>query len=180
MVRYLHSHREPTHRKKKRRLRDRNFFSEEGEDLGEKAPQNVLGISDRELTKMFEKAWEMVEYHEAADAVRAFTLLCYIHPYISDSWYGLALSFRENELYEEAVSALSWQEQLKLNALRFIKRPSSAATFLETKKRQSTSFIVCTAIAAISMVLKRWGTRFPICRSFSIHKKRKISEKYEV
>jgi len=140
MVRHLHSHREPKHRKKKRRLRDRNFFPEEREDLGDKAPQNVLGISDRELTKMFEKAWEMVEYHEAADAVRAFTLLCYIHPYISDSWYGLALAFRESELYEEAVSALLTAETIEPNRFEFYKEAIECCMLLGNKKEAEHIF----------------------------------------
>jgi len=137
-MRRLHSHRHP--KRKKRRLRDRNFFREEGSDLEGKAPQNVLGITDRELTKMFERAWEMLEYHEAADAVRAFTLLCQIHPYISDSWYGLGLAFRENGLYEEAVSAYLTAETIEPSRFEFYKEAIECCVLLGNSKEADHIF----------------------------------------
>ena len=140
MVRHLHSHKKIEHKKKKKRLRDRNFFFEEGRDFSKSAPQNVLGISDRELTKMFDRAWEMLEFHETADAVRAFTLLCYIHPYISDSWYGLALAFRDSELYEEAVSALFMAETIEPNRFEFYREAIECCILLGNKREAQHIF----------------------------------------
>lgn len=97
---------------KKKRLRDINLFIKDRRDYFEDVPQHLLGISDQQLGRLFENAWAFIEIHEAAEAVRGFRLLCSLHPFVSDFWYGLAHSLQESGMYDEARDAYLMAETM--------------------------------------------------------------------
>jgi tetratricopeptide (TPR) repeat protein len=98
---------------KKSRLRDKNLFIENQKEFFEDVPQHLLGISDQQLGRLFENAWAYAEIHEAVPAIKGFRLLCSLHPFVSDFWYGLAHSLRESGVYDEAKDAYLMAETLE-------------------------------------------------------------------
>jgi len=98
------------------------------------APQKLLGISDLELGELFQLATFFLEQHETADAVRSFTLLCYIHPYMSDFWYGLGMSLKEIGEYDDALSAFSMAETLDPSRSEFYIEAVECSLKLHRKK----------------------------------------------
>jgi tetratricopeptide (TPR) repeat protein len=90
----------------KQRLRDVNLFPKAQAKLLGQLPQDLLGISDDQLTGMYQIAWALLEAQQTADAVRAFTLLCHLHPYVPDFWYGLGKALRECGEPEDALSMI--------------------------------------------------------------------------
>lgn len=110
------------HRKEKiiRRLHEKNLFPEAVKrGILFNAPQSVLGISDEQLGGMFRLAWMFLEQLAGADAVRAFTLLCQVQPYVAEFWYGLGKAFQLNDLHEEALSAFLMAETIEPSKFEF-------------------------------------------------------------
>jgi tetratricopeptide (TPR) repeat protein len=113
MSRKVSHRRKPKAIPKQERLRDVNLFPKKERELFEKVPQHFLGISDQQLGRLFENAWALIEIHEGAEAVRGFRLLCHLHPYVSDFWYGLAHALKESGNYEEALDAFIMAETME-------------------------------------------------------------------
>jgi tetratricopeptide (TPR) repeat protein len=112
MVRRAHHHTH-TRKVKKTRLYDANYFRDfAAKELQNKAPQSFLGIPDEELGSMYQTAWDYLQMHESAQAVRSFTLLCQLHPYIAEFWFGLGKSLRDNGIFEEGLSAFLMAETI--------------------------------------------------------------------
>lgn len=104
---------------KKTRLREMNLFLKKEKELYQEVPQRMLGISDQQLGRLFENAWALVSIHEGVEAVRAFRLLCQLHPYVSDFWYGLAHALRESGNHEEALDAFLMAETMEPNRFEY-------------------------------------------------------------
>jgi tetratricopeptide (TPR) repeat protein len=102
---------------RQQRLRDRNIYVHE--PLLLEAPQDLLGISNDQLGEMYQIAHEFLEQEANADAVRAFTILCHIHPYVPDFWYGLGRALRACGQYEEALSMLLTAETMDPSRFEF-------------------------------------------------------------
>jgi tetratricopeptide (TPR) repeat protein len=118
MVRRIHHPGKKQHRKE--RLHEINVFRDvERKGLLTRSPQSMLGISDNQLGNMFRSAWTLLDLHEASDAVKAFSLLCHIHPYVPDFWYGLGKSQRENEELQEAVNSFCMAETIDPSRFEF-------------------------------------------------------------
>ena len=105
--------------KTKQRLRDKNFFSQQERRLLEDVPQDLLGISDREMERIFFNASELLEFHESEKAVQAFSLLCKLQPYVSDCWYGLGRAYFDNEQFQEALEAYLTAETIEPTRVEF-------------------------------------------------------------
>jgi tetratricopeptide (TPR) repeat protein len=104
---------------RKQRLRDTNFFSKAEPNLLGQIPQDFLGISDDQLSGMYQIAWGFLEEQESAEAVRAFTLLCHLHPYVPDFWFGLGKALRECNEPEDALSMLLVAETIDPTRFEF-------------------------------------------------------------
>jgi hypothetical protein len=104
---------------RRQRLRDVNLFPKTQPMLLSQIPQDLLGISDDQLTGMYQIAWGFLEEQQTADAVRAFTLLCHLHPYVSDFWFGLGKALRESGEPEDALSMLLVAETIDPSRFEF-------------------------------------------------------------
>ena len=118
----------------KKRMRDFNRFPQNAYRLINSAAQGILGISDSQLGGMFESAWELLAVGENPSAVRAFTLLCFVQPYVSDFWFGLGKALRENGLSEEALSALLMAETLDPSRFEYYQEAIGCCIDLNVKK----------------------------------------------
>lgn len=116
--RRIHRRREETPYRK-RRLRDVNLFPKMQSKLLTEIPQDLLGITDDQLSGMYQIAWAFLEEQQVADAVRAFTLLCHLHPYVPDFWYGLGKALRECGEAEDALSMLLVAETMDPTRFEF-------------------------------------------------------------
>lgn len=133
MVHHRHHHvrkRTP----EKRRMRDWNRFPLIATELVNNAPQGLLGISDSQLGGMLESAWQLLLVGEYPAAVRAFTLLCFVQPYVSDFWFGLGKALRENRLYEDALSTLLMAETLDPSRFEYYEESIGCCIDLGQKK----------------------------------------------
>ena len=99
------------------RLSDRNLFIREPLPL--EAPQDLLGISNDQLGEMYLAADQLLEQEATADAVRAFTILCRIHPYVPDFWYGLGRALRAFGQHGEALQSLLTAETMDPSRFEF-------------------------------------------------------------
>ena len=108
------AHKAPAHHF---RLRDRNIFIREPLPL--EAPQELLGISNDQLGTMYQIANQLLDQEASTDAVRAFTVLCRIHPYVSDFWYGLGRALRACGQHDEALSMILTAETMDPSRFEF-------------------------------------------------------------
>ena len=99
------------------RLRDRNIYIHESLPL--EAPQDLLGISNEQLSEMYQLAHEFLVQEANADAVRAFTTLCHIHPYVPEFWFGLGKALRACGQYDDALSMLLTAETMDPSRFEF-------------------------------------------------------------
>lgn len=104
---------------RKRRLRDMNLFPKVQAKLLGQIPQDLLGITDDQLSGMYQIAWTFLEDQQFPDAVRAFTLLCHLHPYVPDFWFGLGKALRECGEADDALSMLLVAETLDPSRFEF-------------------------------------------------------------
>jgi tetratricopeptide (TPR) repeat protein len=116
--RRVHHHKEKAPYRKQR-LRDVNLFPKAQSKLLGEVPQDLLGISDDQLSGMYQIAWAFLEAQQNADAVRSFTLLCHLHPYVPDFWYGLGKALRECGEPEDALSMLLVAETIDPTRFEF-------------------------------------------------------------
>ncbi len=119
VARRVHKHKpQPPYRR--RRLRDINLFPKiQAKLLSEELPQELLGISDDQLSSLYHTAWTFLEEEQTADAVRSFTLLCHLHPYVPDFWFGLGRALREGGEPEDALSMLFVAETMDPSRFEF-------------------------------------------------------------
>jgi|GEM_PF-6089553 len=68
-----------------------------------KLVQDVLGLSNDLLGKLFSQAVELLTHHQYTEALAAFKLLIQINPFVSDFWIGQALAKKADEKYSEAI-----------------------------------------------------------------------------
>lgn len=116
--RRVHQHKEKlTYRKQ--RLRDVNLFPKAQDKLLGQLPLDLLGISDDQLSGLYQIAWSFLETQQTADAVRSFTLLCHLHPYVPDFWYGLGRALRECGEAEDALSMVLVAETIDPTRFEF-------------------------------------------------------------
>lgn len=111
-----------SHRKEKvpshhHRLRDRNVYIHEVLPL--EAPQDLLGISNEQLSEMYQMAHEFLAQEANVDAVRAFTTLCHIHPYVPEFWCGLGKALCACGQYDDALSMLLTAETMDPSRFEF-------------------------------------------------------------
>ena len=116
--RRVHQHKEKAPYRKQR-LRDVNLFPKAQATLMGELPQDLLGISDDQLSGMYQIAWSFLEMQQTADAVRSFTLLCHLHPYVPDFWYGLGKALRECGEPEDALSMVLVAETMDPTRFEF-------------------------------------------------------------
>lgn len=118
VARRVHKHKpKPPYRQQ--RLRDVNLFPKAQAKLLGQIPQDLLGISDDQLSGMYQIAWTFLEAQQTADAVRSFTLLCHLHPYVPDFWFGLGRALRECGEPEDALSMLLVAETIDPTRFEF-------------------------------------------------------------
>lgn len=82
-------------------------------------PSQLLGVSDSLLDSMYNQALTFLKYHDTQEAEESFRLLCTLHPYDPEFWFGLGKTLREEGKYEEALSAVSVAETLDPYRLEF-------------------------------------------------------------
>lgn len=104
---------------RRRRLRDKNLYPKAQAGLLTATAQDLLGISDDQLSSMYQIAWNFLEEGELADAVRSFTFLCHLHPYVPDFWFGLGKALREYGEPEDALSMLFVAETMDPSRFEF-------------------------------------------------------------
>ena len=75
---------------------------EEGKTL-----QEIFGFSNDTTLEFYEVAKYILEQKRFEDAIKAFSFLTNINPYISDFWTGLGIAQQNNNDYESAVFSLS-------------------------------------------------------------------------
>lgn len=68
-----------------------------------KIPQDILGLSNANLTDFYEEAVGFLWSHQLEEAREAFALLTKINPYVADFWVGLGLSYQKNEALRPAL-----------------------------------------------------------------------------
>ena len=119
---------------RKQRLRDVNLFPKVQSMLLGQIPQDLLGITDDQLSGMYQIAWGFLEEQQAADAVRAFTLLCHLHPYVPDFWYGLGRALRECGEAEDALSMLLAAETMDPSRFEFYQEEIECCLQMGRKK----------------------------------------------
>ena len=124
----------------KKRLRDKNYFSYDESFLSERVPQKLLGITEREYLKMFQEACLLLEQKDIDKAVQAFTLLCQLHPYIADCWYGLGCALRYDEKFQEALKAFFMAETIDPTQFEFYKQEIECCLELHDKKEATHIF----------------------------------------
>ena len=120
------------------RLRDRNIFVRE--PLSLEAPQDLLGISNDQLGEMYQIAYQFLAQEANADAVRAFTTLCHIHPYVPDFWYGLGKALCACERYEDALSMLLTAETMDPSRFEFYRESISCCLQMGRKNEAAHIF----------------------------------------
>jgi tetratricopeptide (TPR) repeat protein len=123
-----------------RRLRDVNFFPRIQDKLLEYVPQDLLGINDDQLLGMHQLAWEFLESEAYADAVRSFTLLCQIQPFVPDFWYGLGKALRGCNRADDALSMLLVAETLDPSRFEFYKEAIECC--LQVNQRKEAEHIL--------------------------------------
>jgi tetratricopeptide (TPR) repeat protein len=128
------------HKPKQERLRDINLFPKKEKELFEKVPQRFLGISDQQLGRLFENAWSLIEIHEGSEATRGFRLLCRLHPYVSDFWYGLGHALKESGEYEEALDAFIMAETMEPTRFEYYQEAIICALELGKKSQARRIF----------------------------------------
>ena len=156
MKRKQSHNRKGTSIQKNRRLRDMNLFRKSEQALYEEAPQRMLGISDQQLGRLFETAWALVEIHEGPEAVRGFRLLCQLHPYVSDFWYGLAHALKESGNHEEALSAFIMAETMDPSRFEYYQEAIGSALELGKKSEARRIF---HRLLAHKRLIKEFRTR---------------------
>ena len=119
VTRRVHKQKQKPPSYRQQRLRDVNLFPKAQAKLLGEIPQDLLGISDDQLSGMYQVAWTFLETQETADAVRSFTLLCHLHPYVSDFWFGLGKALRECGEAEDALSMLLVAETIDPTRFEF-------------------------------------------------------------
>ena len=82
-------------------------------------PFQLMGVPDSLLESMYDQALAFLKYHDTHDAEESFRLLCTLHPYDPEFWFGLGKTLREEGKYEEALSAVSVAETLDPYRLDF-------------------------------------------------------------
>ena len=112
-------HQKQTAPYRNQRLRDMNLYPKAQAKLLGHVPQDILGISDDQLSGMYQVAWAFLENEQNPDAVRAFTFLCNVHPYVPDFWYGLGKALRGCEQPEDALSMLLVAETMDPTRIEF-------------------------------------------------------------
>ena len=100
----------------------------------------MLGISDQQLGRLFEGAWALIEIHEGTEAVKGFRLLCQLHPYVSDFWYGLAHALKESGEHEEALSCFIMAETMDPSRFEYYQEAIGSALELGKKKEARRIF----------------------------------------
>jgi tetratricopeptide (TPR) repeat protein len=120
--------------RKCRRLRDMNVFERLKGYLSTPIPQDFLGITDDQLTDLYRSAARYIDQDDPSNAVRAFTLLCHLHPYIPEFWDGLGESLFELKIFEEALSAFLMAETLDPHRFEFYEQSIRCALAMENKK----------------------------------------------
>ena len=120
------------------RLRDRNIFIRE--PLLLEAPQDLLGISNDQLGEMFQTADFLLEQGANADAVRAFTMLCHIHPYVPDFWCGLGRALCACGLHEDALGMLLTAETMDPSRFEFYRDAIHCCLEMGQKKEATHIF----------------------------------------
>ena len=118
----------------KQRLRDVNFFPKMQEKLLGQVSQDLLGISDDQLSGMYRLAWDFLEQEAFADAVRAFTLLCHIHHFVPDFWFGLGRALRGCGQPEDALSMVLVAETIDPSRFEFYQEEIECCLQMGNKK----------------------------------------------
>ena len=102
------------------KLKERNYFERyEREGFCEPKAYQLLGVSDALLDSMYYQALSYLKYHDTQDAEDSFRLLCKLHPYDPEYWYGLAKTLREEGKYEEALSSACVAETIDPYCLEY-------------------------------------------------------------
>lgn len=69
--------------------------------------QEVVGFSDETLVRFYEAASSILDQRRFEDAINSFFFLTALNPYLSELWQGLAMSYQQNQEYENALDAYS-------------------------------------------------------------------------
>lgn len=125
---------------KRTRLRDINIFHKKETDFISGVPQHFLGITDQQLGRLFENAWALIEIHEAGEAIQGFRLLCHLHPYVSDFWYGLGHALKEGGDASEALSAFIMAETIEPSCFDYYQEAIESAIEAGKKKEARRIF----------------------------------------
>jgi tetratricopeptide (TPR) repeat protein len=121
-------------KQKYQRLRDMNVFEQSAGTITTPIPQDFLGITDDQLTNLYRSALLYIEQEDPTNAVRSFTLLCHLHPYIPEFWYGLGLALHALRIFEEALSAFLMAETLNPHWFEFYEKAIRCALDMENVK----------------------------------------------
>lgn len=66
----------------------------------------LLGFSEKQLSKMGQAAYRLIEQNRFQDAIEAFFFLVTIAPHLGPCWYGLGYSYGKCDQDENAIQAL--------------------------------------------------------------------------
>jgi tetratricopeptide (TPR) repeat protein len=116
------------------RLRDMNIFERLRGEITTPIPQDFLGITDEQLSELYRSASRFIDQDDPSNAVRSFTLLCHLHPYIPEFWSGLGESLAELQLFEEALSAFLMAETLDPHRFDFYEQGIQCALAMKNAK----------------------------------------------
>jgi type III secretion system low calcium response chaperone LcrH/SycD len=89
--------------KAKNKLRNKNFLKKE---LAKgKSPQEVMEISDDEMTNLYNAAFHLYESHEYTDAANAFVFLISLNAHKYHYWLGLGMATQMSGNFEAAIDS---------------------------------------------------------------------------
>ncbi len=126
--------------RKYQRLRDMNIFERLKGRITTPIPQDFLGITDEQLSDLYRSAARYIDQEDPDNAVRAFTLLCHLHPYIPEFWSGLGESLSELQIFEEALSAFLMAETLDPHRFEFYEQGIRCALTMKNQKEAQHIF----------------------------------------
>jgi tetratricopeptide (TPR) repeat protein len=117
-----------------------NIFERLRGNVSTPIPQDFLGITDDQLTELYRSAASYLDQDDPNNAVRAFTLLCHLHPFIPEFWSGLGESLFELQIFEEALSAFLMAETLDSHRFEFYEQGIRCALAMDDEKEAQHIF----------------------------------------
>ncbi len=103
----------PINKKVKTKLKEKNNFEQFiNENIDTVTPREMIGISDDQITALYDEAIQYLMVYETHQAVRIFQLLCSLCPYDFDCWLGLGKALYIEGEFKQALSSFLMSETL--------------------------------------------------------------------